>query len=120
MFYGENREIHESLDKTFSGKGCNDVRGPVTTDSDTARQLSQQSEVTGELLGELGKINEIRSELLSVRRERRELQQQSRELMKTVQVRREREIIRSPNFIVIAHQGVGCTPNYYQHRGTPL
>ena len=115
MFYGENRDIHESLDKTFSGKGCNDFRGPVTTDSDTARQLSQQSEVTGELLGELGKIKEIRSELLSVRRERRELQQQSRELMKTVQVKLGPLIS-----LLLPTKGVGCTPNYYQHRGTPL
>ena len=70
-----------------------------------ARQLSQQSQLSGELLGELEEIKAIRRELLSVKRERRELQQQSRELMKTVQVKergrgRERERILFP---LVAH-----------------
>ena len=41
-----------------------------------------------ELLRELEEIKTMRSELLSVRRERMELQQQTRGLMKVVQVRK--------------------------------
>ena len=93
LFYGENSDIHKSLDRTFSGEGFSEICGQLT-DSDIARQLTQQSEVSGELLKELDEIKSIRSELLSVKRERRELQQQARGLMKVVEVRggeRERE-----------------------------
>ena len=86
LFCSKNGDIHRSLDRTFSGEGFSNICGSLT-ECDTARQLSQQSQLSGELLGELEEIKAIRSELLSVKRERRELQQQSRELMKTVQVK---------------------------------
>ena len=96
LFYGENGDIHKSLDRTFSGEGFSDFSGRLI-ESETARQLTQQSELSGELLRELEEIKTIRSELLSVKRERRVLQQQARQLMKIVQVsvyvrEREREV----------------------------
>ena len=85
LFYGENGDIHKSLDRTFSGEGFSDFSGRLI-ECDMARQLTQQFELSGELLRELEEIKTIRSELLSVKRERRVLQQQARELMKIVQV----------------------------------
>ena len=102
MFCGENSVIHKSLDRTFSGEGFSDICGPLI-ECDTARQLSKQSELCGELLKELEEIKRIRSELLSVKRERRELQQQSRELMKVVQVREtERNFVQKNNIDLLS------------------
>ena len=73
------------LREKLFGDGSSDV---LLGESDTAKELSKHAELSEQILREIEEIKKTRSDLTMLRRERAQTQQQTRELMKSIQVRR--------------------------------
>ena len=68
--FGAGDDIHASLN-----------------DNDTAKELTKHSELSEKLLQEAEEMRKMRSELIALRRERSQVQQQSRTLVESALVR---------------------------------
>lgn len=75
-------------EKLFGGAG-NDIRVSLD-DNDVAKEVIKHSELSEKLLLEAEEMRKMRSELTALRRERAQVQQQSRTLMESALVRMER------------------------------